>query len=205
MDASRTYGNVVGISFVGRRAVFVSSADKLRALWQDAGDAVTGRIRIGMLDFLNPKRLGSFEHQKQLALLNFSTVHVICNMLRNLLIGLLESEGALWKEQRRFALHTLRNFGLGKRSTETSIQFEMHELLARLDELTAGGAPIDPQLVLSNAAANVISELVFNERLAERPEFAAINKMINEDLATMDIHVPAVLLQRFCPFLLWRQ
>ena len=58
MDASRTYGDLVGITFIGRRAVFVSSADKLRALWQDAGDAVSGRIRVGMLDFLNPKFLG---------------------------------------------------------------------------------------------------------------------------------------------------
>ena len=62
MDASRTYGDMVGISFAGRRAVFVSSADKLRALWQDAGDAVTGRMRSGLLDVINPKHLGSFEH-----------------------------------------------------------------------------------------------------------------------------------------------
>ena len=59
MDASRTYGSLVGISFIGRRAVFVSSAAKLRALWQDGGDDVSGRIRVGMLDFLNPKFLGT--------------------------------------------------------------------------------------------------------------------------------------------------
>lgn len=59
IDASRTYGDMVGITLIGRKMVFVSSADKLRSLWQDAGEAVTGRFTIGMLEFLNPKQLGN--------------------------------------------------------------------------------------------------------------------------------------------------
>ncbi|KAI9547602.1 hypothetical protein NQZ68_014868 [Dissostichus eleginoides] len=75
---------------------------------------------------------------------------------------LLFSNGNLWKQQRRFALSTLRNFGFDKRSIEAVI----------LDEFTYcakvfksyEGKPFNPHLFINNAVSNIICSLVFGYR-----------------------------------------
>jgi len=43
-------------------------------------------------------------------------------------VGIVAASGQTWKEQRRFALKNLRDFGLGKESMEALILDEVHEL-----------------------------------------------------------------------------
>ena len=77
-------------------------------------------------------------------------------------IGLVKSEGDLWKTHRRFALTTLRDFGMGKNWLEEIIIAEVEGLCERLRNFQ--GKPVNPKLHLTNSVSNVICALIFGKR-----------------------------------------
>ncbi|XP_042608924.1 cytochrome P450 2F2-like isoform X2 [Cyprinus carpio] len=82
---------------------------------------------------------------------------------------ILADYGPHWKDHRRFALMTLRNFGLGKQSMEERILGEISHLVADLDR-NAGGT-VNPQNMFHNVASNVIGLVLFGSRFDYKNEF----------------------------------
>ncbi|XP_004642429.1 cytochrome P450 2D16-like [Octodon degus] len=70
--------------------------------------------------------------------------------------------GPAWREQRRFAVSTLRNFGLGKKSLE---QWVTEEASCLCDAFTNhAGHPFCPSHLLDKAVCNVIASLIYARR-----------------------------------------
>ncbi|XP_058860507.1 uncharacterized protein LOC117394429 [Acipenser ruthenus] len=82
--------------------------------------------------------------------------------------GVLVSSGERWKQLRRFSITTLKNFGMGRRSTEERIQEEAKSVVEAFAE--KGGALFNPKFILCNAVSNVICSIVFGKRFQYNDE-----------------------------------
>lgn len=82
----------------------------------------------------------------------------------SLIIGIIVSEGELWKEHRQFAMSTLRDLGVGRRVLEPRILEEVDYLCDGMIEFAATGKPFDPQRLVMCAISNIICQLMFGRR-----------------------------------------
>ncbi|CAH1775383.1 unnamed protein product [Owenia fusiformis] len=93
--------------------------------------------------------------------------------------GLVGIEGPRWKEQRRFALSTLRDFGLGKNKLEKMITSELESLFEVFDSYNGSAFQMKAS-TLTNAVTNVICSMVFGHR------FEYDDPVLNRMLYLMD-------------------
>ncbi|KAM9358055.1 uncharacterized protein ABDE67_003558 [Symphorus nematophorus] len=83
-------------------------------------------------------------------------------------LGVIFSNGNTWKQQRRFALSTLRYFGFGKKSLEPVILGEFAHCAKEFNSFK--GKPLAPHLILNNTVSNIICSLVFGHRFEYNDE-----------------------------------
>ncbi|XP_057647824.1 cytochrome P450 2D20-like [Chionomys nivalis] len=87
--------------------------------------------------------------------------------------------GPEWREQRRFSVSTMRDFGLGKKSLEQWVTEEAGHLC---DAFTKeAGQAFNPSTLLNKGACNVISSLIYSHRFEyEDPFFNGLIKTLQE-------------------------
>ncbi|XP_065527870.1 cytochrome P450 2H2-like [Lathamus discolor] len=94
--------------------------------------------------------------------------------------GIVTSNGETWKQLRRFALTTLRDFGMGKRSIEERIQEEAHFLVERIRNTHE--KPFNPGGFLTHAVSNIICSIVFGDRFDyEDKKFLTLIYLLDEN------------------------
>ncbi|XP_010831265.1 PREDICTED: cytochrome P450 2C21-like isoform X2 [Bison bison bison] len=95
-------------------------------------------------------------------------------------LGIVFSNGEIWKQTRRFSLMVLRNMGMGKRTIEHRIQEEALCLVEALKK--TNGSPCDPTLLLSCAPCNVICSIIFRNHFEYSDErLLTLIKYFNEN------------------------
>ncbi|XP_014811852.1 PREDICTED: cytochrome P450 2C19-like [Calidris pugnax] len=102
-------------------------------------------------------------------------------------LGIIFSNNEEWLQVRRFALSTLRNFGMGKRSIEERIHEETEHLLEEINKTK--GNPFDPTFKLSCAVSNIICSIVFGRRYDYKDKkFLALMNNMNNIFEMMNSH-----------------
>ncbi|CAB3397655.1 unnamed protein product [Caenorhabditis bovis] len=108
------------------------------------------------------------------------------NALRGGDYGVIDTNGEIWREHRRFALHTLRDFGLGKELMENKILLEVEQLIS---EMKNTPNDLDIQNLFDISVGNIINQFLFGapDFLECRDGiFEYINKEINAHKMNID-------------------
>uniref|UniRef100_A0A670I029 unspecific monooxygenase n=1 Tax=Podarcis muralis TaxID=64176 RepID=A0A670I029_PODMU len=149
-EFSEKYGSVFTMYFGAERIVVLHGYDAVKEALIDRGDEFAARGHLPLADDVNKG------------------------------LGIVFSNGEVWKQLRRFALTTLRNFGMGKKSIEERIKEEAQFLLEKFQDTQE--KPLDPTYLLSCALSNVICAIVFGKRYDYNDKkFLSMMSLMNEN------------------------
>ncbi|KAF8371589.1 hypothetical protein PRIPAC_78018 [Pristionchus pacificus] len=111
----------------------------------------------------------------------------VSEVYRGGLYGIADTNGKVWREQRRFALHTLRDFGLGKAEMQERILNETADLLAQLENDCETNGKTKPSKYMEKTVASVINLTLFGFRFDQEheSEFYRLNQLLKDQLQVL--------------------
>uniref|UniRef100_A0A914UV68 Cytochrome P450 n=1 Tax=Plectus sambesii TaxID=2011161 RepID=A0A914UV68_9BILA len=104
--------------------------------------------------------------------------------------GISLADGAIWKEQRKFAMHTLKSFGMGRNVIEAKIHVSINKLIEWIDDdlskSTEKVLTTDLSWSLQQAVGNVINSVVIGYHFEkDDPRFFRLKTILEEFFDTV--------------------
>ncbi|KAH7706713.1 Protein CYP-33C9 [Aphelenchoides avenae] len=102
---------------------------------------------------------------------------------RGALNGIFNTDGEIWRENRRFALQALREYGMGRAAAEDLIMVEVDHVLRSLDKALASGVKEhDVWWLMDLAVGSVINQMLFGYRFSDgrEAEFVELKTRIDD-------------------------
>uniref|UniRef100_A0A8C9EGT9 unspecific monooxygenase n=1 Tax=Pavo cristatus TaxID=9049 RepID=A0A8C9EGT9_PAVCR len=171
LQLSKKYGSIFTIHLGPKKVVVLYGYDIVKEALIDNGEAFSGR---GILPLIEKLFKG---------------------------IGIVTSNGEAWRQIRRFALTTLRDFGMGKKGIEERIQEEARFLVERIRNTHE--KPFNPTVFLMHAVSNIICSIVFGDRFDyEDKKLLDLIEMLEENEKYQNRIQTQVCLYNFFPTIL---
>ncbi|CAO4376705.1 unnamed protein product [Caenorhabditis nigoni] len=147
---TKKYGDVYTFWIGSKPHIMINTYDKVKETFIRDADTYTNKVRLPAIDLFR-----GGDH------------------------GVIDSNGAKWRDHRRFALTSLRDFGLGKNLMQEKILLEVQDVFAKFDAIEGKETEIPP--IFDNAIANVINQLLFGYRFDEtkQDEFRQLKRIID--------------------------
>ncbi|XP_069830383.1 uncharacterized protein [Dendropsophus ebraccatus] len=96
-------------------------------------------------------------------------------------MGLVYTNGEIWKIMRRFTINTLRDFGMGKSTIEEKIADECTYLTKYIASFK--GKPFDNSMILNTAVGNIIVAILLGNRMDyDDPQFRRLIRLTTENI-----------------------
>ncbi|XP_075038962.1 cytochrome P450 2D15-like [Mixophyes fleayi] len=133
---SKKFGNIFSLQYFWNKIVVFNGFEVMKEALINRSEDIADRPRFPLFE-----KIGYTSDSRGLVLVRY---------------------GSSWKEQRRFTLSTLRNFGMGKKSLEERVTEEAHCLCSVFR--SQKGHPFDPCFLINNAVSNVICSIAFGDR-----------------------------------------
>ncbi|XP_069951370.1 cytochrome P450 2J6-like [Cherax quadricarinatus] len=140
MKLATKYGNIVSFKSLGEWTVLISDTELMRTTMADS--AYADRMQLMLFNIRDQILLGKKWTQ----------------------LGIIGTNGEVWKNQRRFTLRTLKDLGFGRRSIEPIITSELEELVEYFTQRQ--GQKLNIALLFNRSVVNVLWAMVIGKRFS---------------------------------------